>query len=104
MPARRVLTASLDNALADSERNLLKRAGSLPKATNYISQEMLALAKVPAPEAANLSRERITVIRMDPTHPFNLPKDPRHKLAVEEMSGLYNAQFYENGEPVLKDE
>ena len=86
----------------------LRRIG-LPKTNNYIPQSLIELEqmskKLGAPAAANFSRERIAQIRSDASHPYNNPRSPMHKAAIEEMNGLYNAQYAPDGNtPVLKDE
>jgi hypothetical protein len=87
-----------------ADRDFPKRFGALPKTGKYLSQQILDLAKLPAPEQSNRAREMIVAIRTDPQHPFSLPRDPRHAGAADEMQKLYQAQYYESGEPVLAKE
>lgn len=39
------------------------------------------------------ARQQVDAIRGDPSHPYNQPRHPGHKVAVQQMETLYNTVF-----------
>jgi hypothetical protein len=78
--------------------------GMMGRTDKYLASSILELSKLPPAEQANRAREMAAAMRNDPAHPFNNGNHPLHAQAVDEMSQLYSAQYYESGEAVISDE
>jgi hypothetical protein len=95
--------AALENKVAAQAPTRTVGRTTFPKTDKFVPKSNFDLAKLEPHEQANAARERMAAIRADPQHPYWDARHPGHNGAVEEMRGLYNAQYMESGEPVLAD-
>jgi hypothetical protein len=78
--------------------------GRMQDTSRYLASSILELSKLPPAVQANRAREMAAAMRNDPRSAYNDPSHSGHAQAVAEMQQLYQAQYYESGDPVISDE